>query len=161
MSPVRKIIIGIIILAVIGLVIIQFLPMGNFFSTLANPGNPPVKTTIAWDSAETERLARTACYDCHSNETVYPWYARIAPVSWLVFRDINQGRWGMNFSEDPLDGYNTGDMEWHIYNDMPPRIYLPLHPEANLTDEQKAQLVAGFKATFGEQETQMDMGGSG
>lgn len=161
MSPARKIIVGMVVLAMIGFVIIQFLPVGNFRPTLAHPENPPVKMSITWDSAETERLVRTACYDCHSNETVYPWYARIAPVSWLVFRDVNQGRASMNFSEDPLDSYNTGDMEWHVYNDMPPRFYLPLHPEANYSDEQKAQLVAGFKATFGESDMQMDMGGSG
>jgi hypothetical protein len=158
MSRGRKLILGLIGLGAIGFMVIQFVPAGNFKAALADPGNPPVKNSIVWDSTETERLVRTACYDCHSNETVYPWYARVAPVSWLIARDVNQGRWAMNFSEDPLDSFNTGDMEWHIYNDMPPRLYLPLHPEARYNDEQKAQLVAGLKATFGESEMQMQMG---
>ena len=48
---------------------------------------------------EIEQILRTSCYDCHSNETKYPWYAYIAPVSWQVVRDVNQGRSELNFSE--------------------------------------------------------------
>jgi hypothetical protein len=109
-----------------------------------------VLTTIAWDSPETEHLARLACYACHSNETEYPWYAQIAPVSWLVTRDVNKGRRGMNFSEDAETEYSLVDLESHLYSDMPPRIYLLLHPEARLNEEQKALLLKGFQATLTE-----------
>ena len=61
--------------------------------------NPPVKAEPAWDSAETRALAKRACFDCHSNETVWPIYSRVAPVSWLVTRHVVEGREKLNFSE--------------------------------------------------------------
>lgn len=145
----RKLIVRGLVLLAAALVLIQLIPVGNFVKSLRRDANPPVVTAVEWDSAETERLARTACYDCHSNETVWPWYAQVAPVSWLVTRDVNKGREAMNFSEDPLDDYDADDLEWHVMNDMPPRLYLPLHPEANLSAEQKTQFIAGLRATFG------------
>jgi len=53
--------------------------------------NPPVVNEPMWDSLETRMLTRRACFDCHSNETIWPAYARVAPVSWLVQRDVQQG----------------------------------------------------------------------
>jgi hypothetical protein len=145
----RKIILGVIVVLVGGFLVLQILPV-HVFQSLRIPGNPPVTAEIAWDSQATHDLARMACFDCHSNETVYPWYAQIAPVSWLVRRDINFGRMAMNFSEDEPDEYDLDDLEGHLYNDMPPRQYTLIHPEANLTDEQRDQLLAGFVATFTE-----------
>lgn len=116
---------------------------------------------MEWDSPETERLVRTACYDCHSNETFWPWYSYVAPVSWLVLRDVNRGRDGLNFSEDDPATFNLDDIAWHIDNDMPKRIYLILHPEASYSDEEKAQLVAGLRATFGDIATGSSMEGMG
>lgn len=142
------------------LVVIQLIPMGNFVKSFRRDANPPVVAAVEWDSAATEQLARAACYDCHSNETAWPWYAQIAPASWLVTRDVNKGRDAMNFSEDPLDEYDADDLEWHVMNDMPPRLYLPLHPEANLSAEQRAALIAGLRATFGSDGAgAMDMDG--
>lgn len=155
----RKLLIGLAVLLVAGFILIQIIPVGRIFSSLNREPNPPVRTTVQWDSPETERLARAACYDCHSNETVWPWYAQIAPVSWLVTRDVNNGRKAMNFSEDAPDEYDAKDLEWHITHDMPPRLYLPLHPEANLSADQKTQLVSGMWATFGSDGGEMDMGG--
>ena len=77
--------------------LIQIVPYGRDHT---NPsGGHPIK----WDSARTQRLMRGACMDCHSNETEWPWYSNVAPVSWLVQNDVDEGRRGLNLS--------TGDPE--------------------------------------------------
>lgn len=145
----RKIVVGLVVAAVAVFAIFQVFPIGNFAPDMRFPGNPPVDAQFTWDSPQTEQLVRSACYDCHSNETRYPWYGNIAPVSWLVYHDINEGRENLNFStwtareievDNLIDQIETGN--------MPKSIYLPMHPEANLTAEQKAQLIAGLRATF-------------
>src|ERR1035438_9066559 len=75
---------------------------------LANPSrvNPPVeKDFIAAASPPASFAAsmRAACYDCHSHETTWPWYSRIAPVSWLIASDVNEGREHLNFSDWPAE----------------------------------------------------------
>jgi hypothetical protein len=145
----RNIILGILGLGIIGFVIFQVIPGGSINADFAAPGNPPVTYTIQWDSPQTEQLARTACFDCHSNETRYPWYSNIAPMDWLVNSDINQARRKMNFSTGSK--LFSDEMEKQIESgEMPKALYLPLHPEANLTDAQKKQLIDGLIATFGE-----------
>lgn len=110
--------------------------------------NPPVTHAIAWDSSQTEQLTRAACFDCHSNETVWPWYSYIAPMSFLVARDTEEGRDAMNFSTG--QGLEGGEMIEQIrQGEMPPAVYLPLHPAGNLSAEQKDVLIAGLRATFG------------
>jgi hypothetical protein len=111
--------------------------------------NPPVTHTINWDSPETERLARAACFDCHSNETVWPLYSYIAPMSFLIAGDVAEGRDAMNFSTGRnLEG---DEMAEEIERGkMPKAIYLPLHPEANLSEADKTALIAGLRATFGD-----------
>ena len=148
MSRIRLIILSIVGIGIIGFVIFQVIPGSSINAKFASPGNPPVTNTIKWDSPQTERLARTACFDCHSNETPYPWYSNIAPMSWLVNKDINDGRLKLNFSTG--SHLFTNEMQSQIETGlMPLPIYLPLHPEANLTSEQKQQLIAGLIATFG------------
>jgi hypothetical protein len=101
------------------------------------------------DSPRTRQLAKRACYDCHSNETAWPWYSRIAPVSWLTGRDVRQGRSRLNFSEwnDPLDQADDGSEEVQAGN-MPPWFYLPMHPEARLTPEERAALARGLRKSL-------------
>lgn len=83
-------------LGVLGaLVAIQLVPYGR------EHANPPVTGEPAWDAPATRTLAKQACFDCHSNETEWPAYATIAPASWLVQRDVNEGRAVLNFSEWP------------------------------------------------------------
>ncbi|MBI1280747.1 MAG: cytochrome C [Anaerolineaceae bacterium] len=145
----RNIILGIIGLGIVGFIVLQIFPIGSIIPDFAPPGNPPVTYTVNWDSADTEKLAKAACFDCHSNETSYPWYSSIAPVSWLVNHDINEGRRKMNFSTNTH--LFSDEMETQIEKgEMPKWFYLPLHPEANLTPEQKQQLIDGLIATFGE-----------
>lgn len=111
--------------------------------------NPDVTYTVQWDSPQTEALAQRACFACHSNETQWPWYSYIAPASFLVARDVNNGREAMNFStgageletEEMIDEIREGE--------MPPRLFTILHPEAVLSDDEKAQLIEGLQKTFG------------
>lgn len=139
-------------LLIVGFVLIQIVPMGAFISSLKRDENPPIEIKIQWDSPETEALIRTACYDCHSNETVWPWYSYIAPASWLVVHDVNDGRGHLNFSRTNIVDHTLqdflDDVTWHIQNNMPPRKYLILHPDAALNDEQQAQLIAGITTTI-------------
>ncbi len=145
---IRTIILTIVGIGIIGFVILQIIPAGSINAKFATPGNPPVTNSIKWDSAQTEQLARSACFDCHSNETRSVWYSNIAPVSWLVNKDINEGRQKLNFSTSrELEGDEM--IEQIQRGKMPPAIYLPMHPEANLTATQKQQLMGGFQATFG------------
>src|SRR5579863_9164718 len=78
---------------VLGAVLIQVIPAGH------ERVNPAMVQEPAWDTPQTRELAKRACFNCHSNETVWPWYSRIAPVSWLTMRDVKAGRSHLNFSE--------------------------------------------------------------
>jgi hypothetical protein len=149
MSRRRKILLSIVAILVIGFVVLQLIPPEKIFPDYKYTGNPPVDPQFKWDSPQTEQLARAACYDCHSNETRYPWYSHFAPVSWLINRDVNVARDNLNFSTWTKQEIDVGDIIDQIQDGaMPLPIYLPLHPEAQLTAEQKAQLIAGLQATF-------------
>jgi len=145
----RNIILGILGLGIIGFVIFQIIPGGSINADFANPGNPPVTYTIKWDSPETEKLARAACFDCHSNETVWPAYAYVAPISWFVAHDVNDGREHLNFSEwDRPQGEADDVVEAVRDGSMPPLQYKPLHSGARLSDAQRAELVRGLEKTL-------------
>lgn len=148
-------IIGIIIL--IGLIVfglIQLIPYGH------NHTNPSVVQEPAWDSPETRALAKRACFDCHSNETTWPWYSNIAPVSWLVQRDVTEGRSRLNFSTWGQGEQEVDEISWMITEgEMPPSFYLPLHPDARLTQAEKDALVKGLIATTGASATGAGEGG--
>jgi hypothetical protein len=109
--------------------------------------NPPVESDVP-APAEVKTILRRACYDCHSNETTWPWYSRVAPISWLVVRDVNHGREHVNFSEwnrqDAMERRETFDhiREQVETGEMPLWIYRPLHPEARLSDADKAAIQA-------------------
>lgn len=141
-----KKIIGIVIAVIIvGFLLIQLVPYGHDHT------NPPVQSEPNWDSPETRALAQTACFDCHSNETSWNrWYESVAPASWLVQRDVEEGRQYVNFSEWDQGGKpREVDELWEVleYGSMPPSQYLLLHSPAKLTPQQKDQLVAGLQAT--------------
>ena len=113
--------------------------------------NPPV-TGLVQAPPEVMTLLKRSCWDCHSNESVWPWYAQVAPVSRLVARDVNGGRKHLNFSE--WQGYEEGRKlkkleeiaEEGEEGEMPMAIYLPLHPEAKLTAAERTTLVEWAKA---------------
>ncbi len=133
---------------VAGFILLQLIPVSAISEDFVRE-NPPVETTIQWDSPQTEALMRTACMDCHSNETVWPLYAQIAPVSWLVAHDVNEGRAEMNLSTESR--VEADEMIEVIERGvMPPGIYLVTHGDARLSDADKAALIAGIRATFGD-----------
>jgi hypothetical protein len=125
------------------LVVIQLVPYGRDHS------NPSVTQEPAWDSPRTRELAIVACYDCHSNEVVWPWYSDIAPFSWSVQRHVDEGREELNFSE--WDRNQEGDeaAESVQEGEMPPLYYTLTHPAARLSDADKSEIITGFINTFG------------
>jgi hypothetical protein len=136
----RKVLIGVLV----AFVAIQLVPYGRDHS------NPPVAAEPAWNSPRTRETFFKACANCHSNETVWPWYSHVAPASWLVQWDVDRARAELNVSRWGLDE-NEGDEAAKMVrtNRMPPRTYLFGHPEARLTDAEKREFETGLAATFG------------
>lgn len=91
---------------------------------------------------EVMNMLKTSCFDCHSNETVWPWYSQIAPFSWVISTHVTQGRKALNFST--WENYTLEQKEEKIkalyrtaYASMPLPSYLYIHENANLTKEQR------------------------
>jgi hypothetical protein len=124
--------------AAIFLVAIQLVPYGRIHE------NPPVTAEPKWSSPEVRALAARACFDCHSNETKWPWYSFIAPVSWVVAHDVYDARDEMNFSEwdKPQEAKKTPKLVRN--RAMPLKKYLWLHAEADLTNEERERLASGL-----------------
>lgn len=126
---------------------IQFIPYGKDHT------NPPVMSEPQWDSPRTQELFNRACAACHSNETKYPWYSNVAPVSWLLARDVDEGREHFNVSMWGIQKKNEGkDAAKEVREgDMPPWFFLPTHPEARLSSTEKQELISGLEKTFGKE----------
>ena len=105
--------------------------------------NPPVRADAPWPSPESERIARSSCYACHSNETDWPAYSYVAPMSWLVRSDVERGRDALNFSEWDGDADDAVDVVED--GDMPPRRYTIIHRGARLTAEERRRLIAALE----------------
>jgi hypothetical protein len=109
--------------------------------------NPPVERDVG-APPEVAALLRRACYDCHSHETVWPWYSLVAPVSWLVAHDVSEGREELNFSTwaayGPRKKAKKLDELAEMVTDgeMPPWIYCLAHPPARLTPDEQRVLTA-------------------
>lgn len=131
--------------AVLGVLLLaQLVPYGR------DHANPPVIAEPRWDTAATRALAKRACFDCHSNETRWPWYASVAPMSWLLQAHVDEGRRVLDFSEWTRGYEEAGESgETVRTGEMPPRSYVLLHPEAKLSDAERRQLAAGLDATLG------------
>ena len=129
--------------SLIVLVLIQFVPYGRDHSA------PLLITEPAWDSPRTRELAKRACFDCHSNETKWPWYSWIAPASWLLQRDVVEGREHLNLSEFHNRQRNADEAADELRSgEMPPWFYLPLHASARLSDVESEELARGLEKTF-------------
>jgi hypothetical protein len=96
-----------------------------------------------WPDAASRSVAVTSCYDCHSNETKWRWYSNVAPASWLIQRDVDDGRRKLNFSEWPQNAHDLADVV--DGGSMPPTKYTLLHPDARLSSAEKARLLAALK----------------
>jgi hypothetical protein len=126
-------------------VLLQLLPFGRLGA------NPPVTRDAPWPNGRARELAVAACYDCHSNQTRRPLYSRVAPFSWLVARDVEQGREKLNFSTWEGSGGDARDAAETIgEGSMPPRRYLPLHPDARLTEDERRLLVQALEGMGGD-----------
>ena len=124
--------------------VMQLVPYGR------NHTNPPVIREPAWDSPRTRELAVKACFDCHSNETKWPTYSHVAPLSWVVQRHVDVGRTVLNFSDWDTKYLGEGQAANNVLlGDMPLASYRWLHPEARLTKQEKLELARGLQATFG------------
>ena len=132
-----------LILLVLVAIAIQFVPYGR------DHENPPVLAEPAWDSATTQDLARRACFDCHSNETEWRWYTNIAPISWFIQSEVDEGRAELNFSE--WSAGQEGEESAGTVRDgsMPPRFYALTR--SRLTDAETQMLTVGLAATFGDE----------
>ena len=121
---------------------------------LTNPArtNPPILPghDVSATNAPPPQIAallHAACYDCHSCETKWPWYSRVAPMSWLIAHDVRGGRERVNFSDWPHDHPDWAARRWERiseeldYREMPPAKYTLMHPEARLTDDQRKELI--------------------
>jgi mono/diheme cytochrome c family protein len=117
-----------IVLAV--LVLIQLVPVPR--------SNPAVEEEVA-APPQVKEILRRSCYDCHSNETVWPWYSRVAPVSWQLAYHVREARRHLNFST--WNRYDAGKRSHKLgevweeveEGEMPLPIYLPMHPGARLS----------------------------
>ncbi len=131
---------AIIIVAVIIFVIIQFFhPKENITETLSSDAielhsNVPEEVSL---------LLRTSCYDCHSNNTIYPWYSKVQPISWWLSSHINDGRKHLNFDE--FNAYSMKEkkkkfseiIETLEKNEMPLKSYTLIHSNSKLSKVQK------------------------
>ncbi len=138
----------IVLIVVVGLfVILQLIPL--------NQTNPPIIQDASTPS-DIKTILKTSCYDCHSNETEWPWYSRIAPGSFLITRDVIEGRKHLNFSEfsemDVFDSTDIADEMIEVLEEgeMPILPYLLLHPNASLSDSQTKALMDWAKTLYSE-----------
>ncbi len=126
-------------------VLIQLAPYGR--DHRAGTGNVEPK----WDSPRTRELAVRACFDCHSNQTQWPWYSWVAPISWLVYHDVVEGREHLNFSEFDARQRNAEECEDQIRSgEMPLWIYTVMHSEARLAQAESEELAAGLERMFND-----------
>lgn len=149
----RRLLLLLVAILAAGFLLIQLVPYGRAHD------NPSVVSEPNWDSPQTRELAQRACFDCHSNETVWPWYSNVAPVSWLLQRHVEEGRHKLNFSDwSRSEGEEAEEMgESVVKGSMPLANYLWTHPVARLTDAERTALADGLNATAGLSPT---MGGN-
>lgn len=139
----RRIFLAALFVVLILGVVIQAVPYGRHHT------NPPVLAEPKWDTLQTRTLAARACFDCHSNETAWPWYSNLAPISWLVQDDVDDGRKAVNFSE-----WNRPQKEAHELpkmvkkGEMPPWTYAIGGSARRLSPAEKDALVNGLAATL-------------
>ncbi len=142
-------------LKTIGKILLVLLLLAQFFRIdKTNPNSDPSKDVLNMHNANADikSTLQSACYDCHSYKTKYPWYSNIAPVSWMLAHHVKEGREHLNFSlwgdlsdkkkankkEDILDALENG---W-----MPLSGYKMMHSKANLSEDQKKKLIEFFES---------------
>ncbi len=132
------------------LVLAQFVPLKR-----TNPPFDPAKTIYALHAvpANVQAVFQRSCKDCHSNETHWPWYSHVAPVSWVVVHDVNEARRMMNLSE--WGAYPERKKRSRLEaiceqmdsGEMPDSKYTLIHRDARLTEEERKAVCAWADAT--------------
>jgi hypothetical protein len=124
-------------------VAIQLIPYGRQHE------NPPVIQEPQWHDAQTQAWFEQSCADCHSNRTRWPWYAWVAPASWIIQHHVDEGRAELNLSSLGVQKNNLAEMgkvTWE--GSMPPELYLLAHPEARLSKSEIPEFIHGLELTF-------------
>ncbi len=146
MFTLRRVIIGLVVLVAA----IQFIPVSYT--------NPPAADPVVFTDPKAEQIAKKACYDCHSNNTRYPWYSNFQPVAWWLDSHINEGKEELNFSE-----YGKRTLvkrakklrkiaEEVEEGEMPLKSYTWIHKDARLTDQEK-KIVIDWANNLSQQTT--------
>lgn len=135
-----------IIFVIILLSLFQFIPYGK------DHNNPTIVSEPNWNSQQTRVLAKRACFDCHSNETIWPWYSNVAPISWLIYRDVADGRRRLDFSDwKNIRLREPGEIPSAITEgEMPSLQYLLIHRIARLSATEKTLLINGLLKTLSQ-----------
>ena len=131
-----------LIAAAVIFVLIQLIPFGR------NHTNPAVVSEPSWSSPQARALAKEHCFQCHSNETEWPWYSNIAPASWLIAMDVIEGRREFNFSDWRNNPGELNEMVEVIQSgEMPPIQYWIFHPNSRMDDQQKQELIQALESS--------------
>jgi len=137
----KKILLFVVIGGLVLFGLIQLIPIDRT--------NPPTTQEPKWSSPEARALVQKSCFQCHSNQTEWPWYSYIAPASWLIKMDVVKGRDQFNFSEWDQNPGNLIQMVRNIQRgSMPPLQYTLFHPEAKLNDQQKQALIDALSSSL-------------
>lgn len=132
----RKLLQAVIAILAVAFIAIQFVPVDRT--------NPAVQAGESINAPEpVMRVLRASCFDCHSNQTHWPWYSSIAPASWLVSADVREGRdefnfshWGRYSSQQRAE-IARESVEEVEEGEMPMLIYVLLHPSAHISDDER------------------------
>lgn len=130
-------------LLLLALVIIQFIRPEKNIAAALSPTDISTKYTI---TAEVKPILDKACYDCHSNNTQYPWYSNIQPIAWWLANHIKDGKRHLNFSTFTAYSYKRADhkmeevIETVEKHEMPMDSYTWMHKNAKLTDAERTTI---------------------
>jgi len=139
----KKLVLYVIGGAVVLFLLIQLIPFGH------NRTNPPVVSEPNWSSPQARAVVKQHCFQCHSNETNWTWYANIAPGSWLIAMDVIEGRQEFNFSDWQNNSGDLNEMVRKVQKgDMPPIQYWIFHPQERMNEQQKQQVIDALKSSI-------------
>ena len=139
----KKIVLYVVVGGIVLLGLMQLLPIGRDHT------NPAVVSEPQWSIPEARALAKEHCFQCHSNETEWPWYSNIAPASWLIQFDVNEGRDKFNFSNWDTNSEELDELTEVIQEgEMPPIQYWLFHPNSHLNDQQKQELIDALNSSI-------------
>ena len=139
----RKLALILVVGAIVLFLLVQLIPFGHTNT------NPPVISEPQWSSPAARALVKEHCFQCHSNETNWTWYANIAPGSWLIAYDVIAGRNAFNFSDWQSNPGELDEMVGAIQEgEMPPIQYWIMHPNSKMDAQQKQDLINALETSI-------------